>query len=113
LAADLLRRAAKALRVSAAEAVIAGPWEYRDRRDDPETYPWQVWAPESRFNAGTGFAPGTAEYIALMHPPVALALAGVLDATAEEYEGVPSTGLADQMYAADLTLARAILREDA
>jgi hypothetical protein len=106
LAADLLRRAAKALRVSAAEAVIAGPWEYRDRRDDPETYPWQVWAPESRFNAGTGFAPGTAEYIALMHPPVALALAESLESFVvvweRDHEGWPAAR----------AVGRAILRED-
>jgi hypothetical protein len=108
MSADLLRRAAKALRLGAALAVVPGPWEYRDQRDDPDAFPWQVWAPESRFNAGTGFAPGTAEYIALMHPPVALAVAEWLDFEAGIFAGL----VGDVGEHEAVTVARAVLREE-
>ena len=109
--ADLLRRAAKALRERVEGCVINGPWVYRDQRDDPEAYPWQVWAPKSKVNAGTGFAPGTAEFIALMHPPVALALALVLEGLATVIAGTVGDAAAADIFAAELTLARAVLRE--
>ncbi len=50
-----------------------GRWEYRDRSDDPETFPWTVWAPDVRLSAGTGFAPQEAQFIALNDPKFVLA----------------------------------------
>ncbi len=109
MSAELLRRAADELRKHAVGCVINGPWVYRDRSDDPESYPWTVWAPKSKLSAGTGFAPGTAEYIALMQPAVALALADLLDTAAFVADG---NGLVDDdRYKAEADLARTILRE--
>lgn len=118
-ASKTLRRAAALLR-ERASAATSGPWTYNT--DDPERV--AVDAPPGRALVDVLLgstdtrehypqATADAEYVALMHPPVALLLAAVLDTTAEEYEGVPSLTLADQMYAADLALARAILRESA
>jgi hypothetical protein len=45
-----------------------GHWEYRDRSDDPDLYPWTVYAPDVRLNAGTGFAPQEALHIAEHDP---------------------------------------------
>lgn len=118
-AAETLRRAAALLR-ERASAATPGPWTCN--ADDPEMV--AVDAPPGRALVDVLLgstdtrehypqATADAEYISLMHPPVALLLAAVLDTTAEEYEGVPSPSLADQMYAADLALVRAILRESA
>lgn len=114
MSADLLlRRAAKTLREHATEVVIEGPWKYRDRSDDPESYPWTVWAKRSRCSAGTGFAPGTARYIALMHPPVALALAAWLETFAMNHENYIDSYGPDNVagWSEAVGLARAILRE--
>lgn len=45
-----------------------GRWEYRDCRDDPDVYPWQVYAPDARMSAGTGFAPQEAQHMARHDP---------------------------------------------
>ena len=109
MSAELLRRAAETLRNHAAEAVVGGRWEYRDRSDDPDTFPWTVYSPFAKFNAGTGFAPGTARYMALMDLPVALALADHLEAIAPLFDGLADDGVDDGHEA--IRLARAILRE--
>lgn len=119
MSVELLRGAAAKLREHA-EAAQAGPWM------TGETAPHLVnevvygqstgWPGHITQACNVEYADGgmpNARYIALMHPPVALALADVLDGTAEEFDGVPSPELAAQMYAADIVLARAILREPA
>jgi hypothetical protein len=117
MTAELLRCAAKVLREHVESVVIHGPWEYRDERNDPDMYPWCVHAPESRCSVGTGFVPGTAQYIALMHPPVALAVADWLDAAADAGDADCGNGglLAelddDQTAQGAVAVARAVLRE--
>jgi hypothetical protein len=52
------------------------------------------------------------EYIALMHPPVALALADLLDAHADAAEQWPTHNDTPDKALSALILAREILRED-
>lgn len=121
MSADLLRRAAKVLR-EAAEGATPGPWEHVDYQGGPHlevTYMGcgsiitmgegvvggNIAAPDGDLYPRSGYSPfEDMRYIALMHPPVALALADVLDFHAAALNGMEAISVAD-------TLARAILRE--
>jgi hypothetical protein len=109
MSADLLRRAAKVLREHA-EKALPGPWDSLDNGDrfisDPggEDDLRYIFAEPAVHGA-------SANYCALMHPPVALAVAEVLEAHAESVEeDGPCFSMTSDVDAA-LTLARAILRE--
>lgn len=113
MSADQLRRAAEKLRKRADWFGTSSPWKveypssgYPQRIVDDtgvlygETYdgvrgmPWEA---------------GTAEYVVLVHPPVALALADLLD---DEAENVDDDGELYCVSGATLAVARAVLRED-
>lgn len=119
MSADTLRRAGALLREHAEKAddgegwcpnLLHGAIRHVFRNVDSDSYLPNGCDEHGRECGRPSMYDG--RYIAMMHPPVVLALADVLDGTAEEYDGVPSSDLADQMYAADIALARAILRED-
>jgi hypothetical protein len=137
MSADLLRRAAKTLRQHATIATSSPPEEpwTAYRRDDPTRHVVCVelrWLDEGDVMPGgyrvadmsldapaegwpLGQAVVDSQYIALMHPPVALALAEWLEATAAYYD-VAYDPLADPVEmdgatVAAIDLARAILRE--
>lgn len=107
----ILRRAASALRERAGNAT-PGPWEADG------TLPRWVLAPREEWDLGGGLQRiaymampyreermwANADHIALMHPPVALALADWLDDEAARGLGKPDNVAA---YA----VARAVLRE--
>ncbi len=121
---DQLRRAASKLRQYAGHASIAGPaWKLGPNTDDA-SYESFVYATGNSHHAGVAdIVEGTdaGHYIALMHPPVALALADWLDLQAQAEEGrveqekvmrcQPGALIThrDEMAYA---LARAVLRED-
>lgn len=114
--ADLLRRAAQKLR-EAAEKASKGPW---DAADDGLVWPDRLGDPVS---GSTEIE--DAAFIALMHPPVALALAELLDRIACDMEEADAWISADDGFVRDehgtvrtawtasADLARAILREEA
>lgn len=120
--ADILRKAAAKLREHD-QAATPGPWIVDDPNEGDHLPFWMVIndaflnppaddedAPWLAVELHTGVE-ADARLIALMRTLLPT-LADVLDGTAEEYDEVPSPDLADQMYAADIALARAILRED-
>lgn len=136
MSADLLRRAAKTLREHA-KAASPAPWDHVDYHGysadqstfmgcgsiismHPDTMGGDIAAPNGDCYPRGGYSPfEDMAYIALVHPPVALALADWLDETAAEIasyaenfaEGVERT---DDITAVDesaLKVARAILRE--
>lgn len=109
MSAELLRRAAAELRARAG-AVRPGDWTTIEGAATGSAW---INVGMTAHAWGMHGYPAEANYVAMMHPPVALAIADVLDGTADEFEGVPSPELAGRMYAADIVLARAILREDA
>lgn len=123
MSAELLRRAAKTLR-ERAEAASPGPWiaaSHTGRKDGIAL----VGRAEDR---GTGRAIAVlagvdvrqrhadAHYVELIHPPVALAMASWLDATAavadanDEHDGFDLSAVDDTWLAA-LDVAAAVLRE--
>lgn len=120
-APEVLRRAAKVLRESADGATL-GPWQ---RAVDSEIaagqYPhnslgnWSGAYARCVSHCGTGDgdeADRDARYIVLMHPPVALALAGWL----EHFAGMLTAGGGEEWLIRDdiedaKAVARAILRE--
>lgn len=133
MSADLLRRAAKTLR-GHAEAATAGPWN-ASAVDSPDavvtsavySFAHPTGTPESevigasRKARGGGIRTGRdARYIALVHPPVALALAAWLEETAREIESHAENFTEGVERFDDLTsvdevahqVARAILREE-
>jgi hypothetical protein len=87
--ADLLRRAAAKLR-GRAEAAPHGPWNVQYFGD--RGYPQRVSNEAAVLVANTYDGPpspaGSAEFIALLHPPVALALADLCDAIASFAEAI-------------------------
>lgn len=97
MSADLLRRAAAKLRAAAIEAAPP-PWVAH-----PDGL---VWPPRMGDPVSGSTDQEDADYIALVHPPVALALADWLDsATYDEYMG-------DEDHTRHaLAVARAVLRE--
>lgn len=104
--ADRLRRAAAELR-EYAKAAAAGPW----KTGGGYFRPWELVIasdlPLVEFANDHGGA-STAEYVALLHPPVALAFANLL--TCISY--MPSASNQTDMVSA-LEAADAVLREDA
>lgn len=124
MSAELLKRAAMVLR-KGADAATAGPW-IASPVDSPDalvtsavySYAHPTGTPESevvgatrkRGDRGQGIRRGNdARFIALMHPPVALALADLLDAMAlvAGWHGL----IDDYSPQAAAALARAVLRE--
>lgn len=112
MSADLLRRAAVKLREHA-EAATRGPWlraadhdVARGQYHDNEVGFWDGPYAEQVTSTGDGDeATADAAYIALMHPPVALALADWLEA-------VTASGCNPVQMHKALVVARAILREE-
>jgi hypothetical protein len=110
MSAELLRRAAKVLRDHATEA-IGGEWVSLDAgdrlistTDDGASYEYILSEEPARHGE-------TADYIALMHPPVAHAMADLLDEVAESVEQDGGV-IQDSTTAGAVDLARAILREE-
>jgi hypothetical protein len=131
--ADLLRRAAEALRTHA-QAATAGPWN----ADPAEIYGDTIatWVAESLNGSLPDAGAANSRFIALMHPGVALALADLLDrdaglvdgfvnmmaatpelrdvvaeAQGEAAQSASVAESAEQVFAVQFALARAILRE--
>ncbi len=121
MSAELLRRAATKLREHARAAAAADPppwnlvWDNQDLRllsnDGGEITQWtygvRPWVPADRDEADRR-AP---DYMLLMHPPVAIALADVLEHLAGTVEGTVGDAAAADIFAREMTLAREILRE--
>lgn len=114
MSADLLRRAAAKLREHA-ERAPEGPWVSLDDGDR-----LVALRPNSTFEKGFRYLvdepiedSSIAEYFALMHPPVALALAEVLLAAAANFAAAERDGyeFEDSETLPIIALARAILRE--
>lgn len=124
---DLLRRAAAKLREHAEKASVSA-WAEPERDDNPGDEGW--WIHNGRQGMSeyavavtplySPRAEADARFIALMCPPVALALADLLDEhargvdariQAERHVGVPEGTIQDHEERFGLTLARAILRE--
>jgi len=118
-AADLLRRAAGKLRDTAAVTTFGTEGWAVDLKDSEVTTAdgGMMIADTRELTDGRP----DASYIALMHPPVALALADLLDRAADaitELEFLANTGRATEAHVAHLAgllalrqIARAILRE--
>jgi len=123
MSADILRRAAAKLREHAT-AATPGPWEHVGwivGAPEPTTFSgcgqvitWaegveagDICAPSGDLYPRSGYSPREdMAYVALMHPPVALAVADVLEAAAAAPFGTLwPTGV--------IAVARAILREPA
>ncbi len=122
MSAELLRRAAEKLRGHAARATTTERWVAGRNFLEPH----EVWIAGNQpvlelacDDAGTG----NAEYIALMHPPVALALADLFDkcaSTEEEFrrcrgktsEGGEAASLDRWVEVPLVDVARVVLRED-
>jgi hypothetical protein len=114
MSADLLRRAAAKLRRHA-EAAPEGPWVSLDDGDR-----LVALRPDSTFEKGFRYLvdepiddTSIAEYFALMHPPVARALAELLDYSARWFESAERDGYEydDDEALPIIAVARAILRE--
>ncbi len=122
MSAELLIRAAQKLR-EAAEAATPGPWTVESAEDGHGDYmlynvlgptddkgvtpiPLQTRTEDAGFHSQ---AEADVDYAALMHPPVALAVAKWLDLAASWYAGAPHSDEAEHA----LAVARAVLREPA
>lgn len=131
MSTGLLRRAATKLREHAGRTT-PGPWEHTDYGPPAGSYKGcgevitmhtdrlggEIAAPSGDCYPRSGYQPqGDMAYIALMHPPIALALATWLDAAAEvvdsndECDGFDLDAV-DGTYRGAVNTARAILRED-
>jgi hypothetical protein len=126
VSAELLRKAAKVLREHA-EAATPGPWVHVDYSDGPSVdithmgcgsvltlgenvAGGDIAAPKGDLYPRSGYSPkGDMALIALLGPPVALALAELLDELAAYELPVESTAI--PVARAALDLAAAILRE--
>lgn len=134
MSAGLLKRAAKVLREHANSATPSRPecpwtasgragvrdativverrWEPKEY-DDPGVEQIADLSVVSGYHWPAAQAAEDARYIALMHPPVALAVAEWLEAFAFLYDQTAGVSPAEQRVdRAALTLAREILRED-
>jgi len=123
MSADLLRRAAQTLRQHA-EGATAGPWN-ASAVDSPDavvtsavySFAHPTGTPESEVVGASKKARGggirtgrDARYIALVHPPVALALATCMEQAA--WMGEKDSDLLHRVAMPELVdIARAILRE--
>lgn len=109
MSAELLRRAAKVLREHAGYAT-AGPWEYVEGEMDEaisgSSADGLVYSHYGD-DAGVPLAQYDGSYIVLMHPPVALALADLLEAHIPLFAGLLDPAPDHEVFA----VARAILRE--
>lgn len=109
MSADLMKRAAEKLRTAlAADYLTDGPWECLDGGDrivhiEPPTGAMECVVDEPMSN------PSNAEYIALMHPPVAEAMARLLDRIREVASG---PGLPPSILGCADVVAEAIVREE-
>lgn len=136
MSADLLQRAAAVLREHA-EKATPGPWDtqfhrFQHETPDDRTAAWDLRGAPHPAGYGTSFTvvadlpvykdsetevASDAAYLALMHPPVALALADWLDAIATDTErlvgaeGLLSLNVIVNGYTEAIAVARAILRE--
>lgn len=118
MSADLLRRAAQKLRehaqaVADADTFAEGvPWVVED--DDEDTDAPYVVANLSEYSTvyiGQGFlSRAHADFVALLHPPVALALADLLERYADVAPFVGWDGVNGERL---IAVARAVLREEA
>lgn len=127
MSADLLRRAALKLREHAQGAVMNGymPAPWRTVLTDSESMTGfagcaqlapDEHAPNSACDDCTSIEAWTepaAAYLALMHPPVALAVADLLDGYAEKFDLPPFHGFKNRTDEQFIALARAVLREEA
>jgi hypothetical protein len=123
MSSDLLRRAAAKLR-KLAEAATPGPWrvEQSENWDDTTTYsvlgvtddhgatpvPFRTTTEDAGYHSQ---AEADVDLAVMMHPPVALALAGLLDAVADVWASFPPGDDGEDVQAL-LALARAVLREE-
>lgn len=96
MSADLLRRAAEKLRQHAEKAAF-GQWDA-----EPDGL---VWSERLGDPVSGSTYDEDADYIALMHPPVALALAGLLECEANVAD------LDAHAHPGAFVVARAVLRE--
>lgn len=124
MSAELLRRAAKVLREHA-ETAPRGPWKQyggntaRPGRPYPQLVTNDAAIDVATCHEGPQFAPTVAPYVVLMHPPVALALAGLLTEVADHIDAsaplAESLGIEPHevlnMSGPAIAVARAILRE--
>ncbi len=111
MSADLLRRAATRLRESALAAGNVAPGAWLEAPSDPR--PDRVLLAEGHTQAiATVYEncelPHLSGYLALVHPPVALALADLLD---DEAENVDDDGCLYCVSGETLAVARAVLGE--
>lgn len=120
MSADILRRAAKTLRESV-EGTTGHPWLVE--HVSPE-YAVVHHAGDGIVRLVGAVLRSDSAYIALMHPPVALALAEWLEAEAitldrhypvwkDSYDVADVDAHVERMFAGPLATARAILRETA
>lgn len=110
MSAELLRRAAETLRSSAGLA-SEGPWQIGPDADGEITLLGPDLGDPDEHN------PDDTCYVALVHPPVATALAAWLDATAEVADANDASDgfdldAVDDTHRAAVATARAILREE-
>jgi hypothetical protein len=120
VSAELLRRAAEVLRLRA-DSATAGPWvatwQGQDLRlhqgGDPGEWvaEWGYTVAPHRPESYDEVDRADPDYIALMHPPVAHAMADLLDEVAESVEQDGGV-IQDSTTAGAVDLARAILREE-
>jgi hypothetical protein len=120
VSADLLWRAGEAVREHALSAT-PGPWAYEAEgfMGCGQVFTWgkgveggNIAGPSGDLYPRSGYSPkGDMQFIALMHPLVALALAALLDEAAESLEEDGGV-IQDSMTRSAVALARAILREE-
>lgn len=121
----LLARAAVRLR-DHANAATPGPWVHDDygpsgqnlgcglvMTEHPDGFGGVITDPADPYPRGINRPVGNMAYIALMHPPVALALADLLGALHDDvYERIDFDQRLTHVEQSAVALARAILRED-
>lgn len=107
MSADLLRRAAKVLRGHVADLPVKVQADWEQDSSEIYTVPEREWVGETLQDGGAEIA----YYVVMMHPPVALALAAVLDGLAEAIDGTVGDAAAANIFESEIALARAILRE--
>jgi hypothetical protein len=128
MSSDLLKRAAKVLQEHA-EKATPGPWEHVDYQgsENPDVTfmgcgsvitmgedveGGNIAAPNGDLYPRSGYSPfGDMAYIALMHPPVGLALAAILSEVGESLEQDGDV-IQDSVTDSAVKLAREILREE-
>lgn len=114
MSGDLLRRAAERLRAGA-NGATDGPW-VADVTEIYSQFHGGPWVGETLQIDDHVQGATNAEYIALMGPPVALAVADWLDFTATLIETLrPALGVyfsrLERLYGPSLAVARAVLRD--